>query len=350
MIGIVIPALDPPASLLTLVAELRQLGAGPLVVVNDGSTASSVFAALEALDGVTVLYHERNRGKGDALKTGFRHLLADATVTGIMTVDADGQHLAADVRTLRKVAMHDPAALILGTRDFDGEVPFRSALGNRITRSVLVLTTGLRLRDTQTGLRVLPRHLVQQSLSLASGGYAFEFEILFLARKLELPIRQVPISTVYIEGNRESHFRPFRDSLQIYSVFLRFLFVSISSFCVDVVLFALLHWISDSIFFSTYAARVASGTFNFMGNRRFVFLVRGRNAMARDILAYITLAFLISTASGIAVTTFSQWLDWIPTIVKIWVDPCLFIISFAVQRFIIFGQRVGAHSHTDPRI
>ncbi len=347
MIGIVIPALDPPSSLLTLVEELQQLGMGPLVVVNDGSSVLSVFSELEALDGVTVLHHERNRGKGDALKTGFRHLLIDATVTSIMTVDADGQHLASDVRMLQNVAMHEAEALILGTRDFDGEVPFRSALGNRMTRSVLALTTGLRLRDTQTGLRVLPRRLVQQSLSLASGGYAFEFEMLFLAKRLELRIKQVAISTVYIEGNRESHFRPFRDSLQIYAVFVRFLFVSLASFCIDVTLFALIHWFSDSIFFSTYAARITSGALNFLGNRHFAFLVRGRNTVVRDLLAYVTLAFLVSTASGTAVTMFSQWLGWMPTIVKIWVDPCLFIVSFAVQRFMIFGRRVGTHTHEE---
>jgi len=340
MIGIVIPALDPPPSLLTLVGELQRLGPGPLVVVNDGSTSRSVFNALAMIDGVTVLHHESNRGKGEALKTGFRHLLADGTVTSIITVDADGQHLAADVGTLRNVAEHDPKTLILGARDFDGEVPFRSALGNRATRLLLAITTGLRLRDTQTGLRVLPRCLVQESLALASGGYAFEFEMLFLAKKLGLSIKQVAISTVYIEGNRTSHFHPFRDSLQIYAVFVRFLFVSLASFCIDVALFALFHWFTGSIFLSTYAARITSGAFNFTANRHFVFLVRGRSAVVRDILAYTALAFLVSTASGFAVTVFSQWLGWIPTIVKIWVDPSLFIISFAVQRFVIFSRGI----------
>ena len=335
VIGIVIPALDPPETLLGLVDSLRTEAMGRIVVVNDGSAERTMFRALENLKDVTVLHHEENRGKGEALKTGFRHLLACEALTGIVTVDADGQHLAEDVGRVRGMAWSEPGALILGARGFEGDVPVKSAVGNKATRTVLKLTAGLDLRDTQTGLRAVPRSLAERCLAVESARYEFELEML-LAKRMDVPIRETGIATVYVDRNRATHFRPVRDSIGIYLVFLRFLSVSVVSFWLDIVFFALLHHSTDAILFSTYAARISSGTFNFLGNRSFVFRDGVRRSPVRDAAAYTGLAFLIATASGFAVRTLSGWTGWAPAIVKIGVDPCLFIVSFAVQRYVIF--------------
>ena len=336
VIGIVIPALDPPETLLGLVDALRIGAMGRIVVVNDGSAERTLFRALENLEDVTVLHHEENRGKGEALKTGFRHLLACEALTGIVTVDADGQHLAEDVDRVRGVAGSEPGALILGARGFEGDVPVKSAVGNKATRTVLKMAAGLDLRDTQTGLRAVPRSLAERCLAVESARYEFELEMLLLAKRMDVPIRETGIATVYVDRNRATHFRPVRDSIGIYLVFLRFLSVSVVSFWLDIVFFALLHHSTDAILFSTYAARISSGTFNFLGNRSFVFRDGVRRSPVRDAAAYTGLAFLIATASGFAVRTLSGWTGWAPAIVKIGVDPCLFIVSFAVQRYVIF--------------
>ena len=109
VIGVVIPALDPPEALSGLVGELRSRALGRIVVVNDGSADRSPFRALEAREEVTVLHDEANRGKGEALKTGFHRLLASEAITNIITVDADGQHLAEDVVHVCGAAGSDPA-------------------------------------------------------------------------------------------------------------------------------------------------------------------------------------------------------------------------------------------------
>ena len=254
VIGIVIPALDPPETLLGLVDELRIGAMGRIVVVNDGSAERTLFRAFENLEDVTVLHHEENRGKGEALKTGFRHLLACEALTGIVTVDADGQHLAEDVDRVRGVARSEPGALILGARGFEGDVPVKSVVGNKATRTVLKLTAGLDLRDTQTGLRAVPRSLAERCLAVESARYEFELEMLLLAKRMDVPIRETGIATVYVDRNRATHFRPVRDSIGIYLVFLRFLSVSVVSFWLDIVFFALLHHSTDAILFSTYAA------------------------------------------------------------------------------------------------
>ena len=336
VIGIVIPALDPPETLPGLVDELRSRALGRIVVVNDGSAEPSLFRALEDTDDVTVLHHEANRGKGEALKTGFRHLLTSETVTNIVTVDADGQHLAEDAARVRDAARSEPDALILGARGFEAGVPLKSAVGNKATRAVLRLTTGLDLKDSQTGLRAVPRPLAERCLAIESARYEFELEMLLLARRMDIAIRETDVTTVYLDRNRATHFRPIRDSINIYLVFLRFLMISLASFWLDIVLFALLHHYTGAILISTYAARLASGTFNFLGNRRLVFRDGARRSLVRDAIAYTALAFLIATASGLAVRALSAWIEWTPALVKLGVDPCLFMVSFVVQRYVIF--------------
>ena len=339
VIGIVIPALDPPETLPGLVDELRSRALGRIVVVNDGSAEPSLFRALEGTDDVTVLHHEANRGKGEALKTGFRHLLASETVTNIVTVDADGQHLTEDVARVRDAARSEPDALTLGARGFETGVPLKSAVGNKATRAVLRLTAGLDLKDSQTGLRAVPRPLAERCLAIESARYEFELEMLLLAKRMGIAIRETDVATVYLDRNRATHFRPIRDSIGIYLVFLRFLMISLASFWLDIVLFALLHHYTGAILASTYAARISSGTFNFLGNRRLVFRDGVRRSLVRDAIVYTALAFLIATASGLAVRALSAWIEWTPTLVKLGVDPCLFMVSFVVQRYVIFRPK-----------
>ena len=336
VIGVVIPAFDPPGTLLGLVEELGARSVGQIVVVNDGSADRSPFRPLEDMEDVTVLHHERNHGKGEALKTGFRRLLENGKVTGIVTVDADGQHLPEDVARVASEAALVPDALVLGARSFGRGVPFKSAVGNKATRFILRLATGLDLKDSQTGLRALPRPVAERCLAIQSARYEFELEMLLLAKRMGIAFKEVDIATVYLDGNRATHFRPVRDSIHIYLVFLRFMLTSLASFWVDILLFALLHHYSGAILFSTYAARVSSGAFNFFGNRRFVFQDGVRRTLVRDIAAYASLAIAIATASGLAVRALSQWTGWTPALVKIGVDPCLFFVSFAVQRYVIF--------------
>ena len=234
VIGVVIPALDPPGTLPGLVEELGSRSMGQIVVVNDGSADRSPFRPLEARENVTVLHHERNRGKGEALKTGIRRLLENEKVIGILTVDADGQHLPEDVARVGSAAASAPDALVLGSRSFGRGVPFKSAVGNTATRRILRLATGLDLKDSQTGLRALPRPLAERCLAIQSARYEFELEMLLLAKRMGIAFKEVDIATVYLDGNRATHFRPIRDSIRIYLVFLRFALVSLASFRGDV--------------------------------------------------------------------------------------------------------------------
>ena len=207
---VLIPAYNPGPEIVELVQALKENGCYRFVIVNDGSDhrCNNLFEQLNKIDGVDIRIHKSNQGKGAALKTGLRFIQTMAKGTGVITVDADGQHLPLDVVRLAIQARHHGNDVILGTRHFSENVPLRSRFGNRLTAFLLNAAYGISLEDTQTGLRYLPPDLLQVIVKLSSDGYEYELECLLAARDSGFTLMQLPIETVYIEGNASSHFRP----------------------------------------------------------------------------------------------------------------------------------------------
>lgn len=224
---VLIPALKPGERLLGVIDGLLAIEPQlRIILVNDGSPPEydPVFTTAAQRPSVTLLRHEHNLGKGAALRTGIRHFLDHAQENEILvTADADGQHLAADILAVAARAAQHPQSLVLGCRAFAGQVPWRSRFGNNLTRYFFRLFSGLRLTDTQTGLRAIPRALLPRLLSVKASRYEFELEMLMLAMRQGISFETVPIQTVYLDGNNASHFHPLFDSLRVYSVFARYL-------------------------------------------------------------------------------------------------------------------------------
>lgn len=212
-IAILIPAYQPDEKLVGLVAALRETFTH-VVVVDDGSTeGEDAFTAVGGRVDI-VLKHETNRGKGAALKTGLawiRENLPD--IAGIVTADADGQHRPDDICRIAEATATHRGGLVLGVRTFEGPIPFRSRWGNGWTRILFRLLTGLAIRDTQTGLRGIPVDLLDRMIALRGDRYEYETRMLVDARHHPSPPLQLPIQTVYLEGNQASHYRPLRDTL-----------------------------------------------------------------------------------------------------------------------------------------
>lgn len=218
---LLIPAYNPDEKLVAFVETMRR-DFRLIVLVDDGSVrGKSHFDSLRT-HVTALLTHPANQGKGMALKTGLRwiatHLPHAETV---VTADADGQHMPADVLRLAHAARTFPQGLTLGVRAFAGSVPLRSRFGNWWARVFFWMWTGLFVQDTQTGLRGIPRAFWQDLLTLSGARYEFEMQMLVRARTYPQRLQQIPIETVYHEGNTSSHFQPLRDTLRTQVALIR---------------------------------------------------------------------------------------------------------------------------------
>ena len=238
---VLIPAYEPDARLVTLVTDLGQADPGThIIVVDDGSGAASnpVFDAVRAL-GAEVIGHPANQGKGYSLKVGFRHILTRYPGADVVSADSDGQHRVRDIlRVAARVEQHagrPGAPLVLGGRRFTGQVPLRSRLGNTLARQAFRFTTAQSIHDTQTGLRGYPAALLEGLIGVEGDRFEYELNTLLEASAAGRAIDEIAIETVYLDGNRSSHFRPVVDSLRVMRPLLIFGAVSFGSFLVDLV-------------------------------------------------------------------------------------------------------------------
>ncbi|HEY6010548.1 MAG TPA: DUF2062 domain-containing protein [Nitrospirota bacterium] len=185
-----------------------------VVVVDDGSTDADVANLLNGLS-VTVLKHERNLGKGQAILTASRFVEGHGG-RWMITIDADGQHEPRDIEQFLPLMREDDSSVIVGSRDFNTEhVPFSSRFGRSFANFWLRVETGAMIDDCQSGFRAYPvRHLNQ--LRFRGSRYDFEAEVLARAIWAGLSLRTVPISVTYPRPEeRISHFKPFLDNLRL---------------------------------------------------------------------------------------------------------------------------------------
>ena len=144
-IFVLIPSLNPDNSLITLVNELSKNKWSGIVVVDDGSSqdARKIFNDITKIKGVNVVSHAENKGKGSALKTGMKYIKNHANnIEGIITVDADGQHLVKDVEKIAALVNERKNDVIFGVRKFK-DIPVASMFGNRVMRFLLNIFNGI---------------------------------------------------------------------------------------------------------------------------------------------------------------------------------------------------------------
>lgn len=340
---LLIPALAPDGRLCQVVENCMALGLERVLVVDDGSAAeyAAVFARTEAL-GAKVLRHETNRGKGAALKTGIAaaaELWPDTA--GVVTADADGQHAPEDILRVAQ-ALEGAEGLVLGVRDLSAPgVPKTSRWGNAFSAAFFRLATGVKCRDTQTGLRGIPRSLFPQALDTPGERYDFEMNLLMAVAKGKRELTMVPIRTIYLDGNSSSHFRVVRDSLLIYRQPLRYLAVALGSMAVDLGLFTLL---TATVLPADYAgvswaaviARCVSGLMNFLLNQNWCFRVKRRTA---DQAVKYALLFLCAMAVSSQATAALRLLPIPLPLTKALVDLVIFYVNYLVQSRWIFRDK-----------
>ncbi len=209
---IVIPAYNPDGNLTKLINDLQGYD---IIVVNDGSTNTFDFN----MEGITLLEHKKNEGKGAALKTAFKYISEQASYKYVITADADGQHSIGDIKAV--AACLCEGSFVLGCRNFDTNTPIRSLIGNKITSVFLKFFYNINISDSQTGLRGFSTNFLEELINIEGSGYEYETAVLLNLKKSNLSVIEQPVSAIYCDNNRCSHFNPIKDSAKIFFEIIR---------------------------------------------------------------------------------------------------------------------------------
>jgi glycosyltransferase involved in cell wall biosynthesis len=210
---ILVPTYNNAGTLFPLLEELRLLQA-PVIVVNDGST-DQTEEILNRFPGIKCIGYFPNRGKGYALRNGFRAAL-DQGCEYAISIDSDGQHFVKDIPAFLQLLEKNPGSLIIGARNMDqSSVPSKSSFGHRFSNFWYQVETGIKLPDTQSGYRLYPVARLQ-SVPLITNRFEFEIEVIVLAAWSGIPVISIPVSVYYAPPQeRISHFRPVADFARI---------------------------------------------------------------------------------------------------------------------------------------
>ncbi len=341
-IAILIPTYEPTQALTTLIDELNNDKYAEIVIVDDGSgnKYKDIFASSAKIStNVKLITHEQNHGKGDALKTGLKYIKENSpSIKSVITADSDGQHLPSDIKKIANELSENENTFVLGVRKFDKTTPFRSKIGNEISRKLFKFKYKKDIRDTQTGLRGIPTQIIPKLLEIQYDKYEFEMECLIKLVTEKFPIKQINIQTVYIDDNASSHFNPVVDSARIYFVFFKFLIIGGTSAIIDWVIFTILFFSSNNIFGSLLFARITSGAFNFYFNKFVVHKAIETKNIKKEIMQYAALSCGVLLTAYLTLRILHAHTNLPIIALKIMVDIMMIAVNFTAQRYIIFKK------------
>ncbi len=344
-IALLIPIYQPGEKVLPFLKQFKGDEFAAFLIVNDGSEESfdPVFDSIAKETPFEVIGYRGNKGKGNALKEGMKHLLAaHPDLDFILTADSDGQHAYEDILRVENECMSHPDALILGVRDFS-QMPKKSKSGNTWMRRYFRFATGVDCLDTQTGLRAIPKNLYP--LSLDTYGSRFEYESNFLmAAVKETSLHQITIQTIYEDNNKGTHFRPFIDSCRIMHAPISYVITGLLSYFLDIGLFALLIYTvytnaaSDPLanLYAQAIARSASMVFNFL--LLFFWVFHRKRDILRSAWKYLILALItLGISYGLTELFDHLWPELL--ILKILIDGFLGVLRFFLNQSIVFFSK-----------
>lgn len=348
-VAAVIPVFNPEPGLRALAETL--LGMYKTVVVVDDGSCENIEGFDVLPDGVQLVRHEVNRGKGRAIKTGIRYLKDNCPEVDVAVfVDGDGQHRPDDVKKVVDKSL-ECGCPVLGVRNFrEAGIPFRSRFGNVITAGLVRLMYKIPIYDTQTGLRAIPGRLFDMMLETDGERYEYEMRLFGKLSDRRERLEQVDIETIYIESNRASHFRPLRDTVRIYrglfgGRFLKFIGSSFAGFIVDNGMFALILAVlggfglsrSVDILIAFAAARIVSSSVNYVCNKKLVFHSDAGYGVSAGKYTMLAVCMMSFSYAGTALLSSAFDVEGVAiTAVKILVDVALFVLSYRLQKSWVF--------------
>jgi len=184
-----------------------------VIIVNDGST-DSTKTILAAYQDLVQIHLEKNKGKGNALRQGFKKA-KELSYDFAITIDSDGQHFPEDIPFfLNHLEEEEQPVLFIGSRNMAQEgVPKKSSFGNKFSNFWFWFETGNKLQDTQSGYRLYPLNRIPEDFY--TNKFEFEIEIIVRSSWKGVAVKNIPVQVLYDLNERVSHFRPFKDFTRI---------------------------------------------------------------------------------------------------------------------------------------
>jgi glycosyltransferase involved in cell wall biosynthesis len=190
-----VPAFNEEKNIEEVILRLRKHKNVNVIVVDDGSTDATPQIVKKM--GTVLVRHETNKGKGEAINSGFNFILKNYPKTKyVVVIDADMQYLPEEAMKLLKPLEDGKADFVTGYRDWS-EVPFRHRLGNFVWRKFFNILFGTDFKDTNCGYIALTRNAMKKVKRALHGGYIIENSVFIEAIKNNFRIKQVPVTVVY---------------------------------------------------------------------------------------------------------------------------------------------------------
>jgi len=210
---VIIPTYNNASTLAGVVADVAAY-TDNIIVVNDGST-DNTGSVLASLHGLTKVSYSKNKGKGWALRQGFKTAI-ELGYQYAITIDSDGQHFAKDLPIFIEKLETGGPAIIMGARNLNEEnMPGKNSFGNKFSNFWFWVETGIKCPDTQTGFRLYPVGLMKD-IRFFTRKYEFEIEAVVRSVWDGIKLEWIPISVYYApKETRITHFRPFKDFFRI---------------------------------------------------------------------------------------------------------------------------------------
>ncbi len=354
---IIIPSYEPPFVFTEYVSELVENENVEVIVINDGSGAEfeRVYTKLKEIKKCTVLSYEVNKGKGHALKVALDYCKKNySSEDNFVTADCDGQHLVKDVLNCADYADKNKSCLILGCRNFDlPQVPQRSRMGNVSTRRMFSYLYGIKVSDTQTGLRAFNYSLIDKLLAIKGERFEYEMNMLIQLPRQNVDFIEVEIETVYEKKqedvNTRSHFKTFRDSFKVWGVLVsnmsNFILAGLIAGVIEIGLFSLVYYVfcntlPDSVrtLLSTVSARICSSIINFLLCKKVVFHSKNKFDSVKYYclwLAQMGASYLLTYVFGNLIVV----IDALIVPIKLLCDIIIGLISYKIQQVWVFKRK-----------
>ena len=217
-IGVVIPAYNAQRTVGDVIKGVVQHGFARknVIVINDGSRDATEEVARN--QGVTLVNHKKNMGKGAALRDGFT-AARQQNLKKVFVIDADAQHQISEIASF--LELNGKYDMMIGERKDIGErMPLDRLLTNKTVNLVVSLLSGIRTTDVQCGFRYLDLKMFDK-VDLRTNNYQTESEMVIKAARHNYRVGFVPVTTIY--GGEKSYINPLIDTARFIKMAVRFL-------------------------------------------------------------------------------------------------------------------------------